>query len=148
MLSFLISYILGFAILLSYIIYIIWKDKKIPQSISATVYSLDKKNKWIYTIVILLAAFLIAPYLFEITSAIGIEIVAFFTMVGILGVGALCLCNINGFFKPSNIISIMSIYNVFMASIYYLYTIYGKRKMEYDVWRNGYDDCITNLWNK
>ena len=88
MLSFLISYILGFAILLSYIIYIIWKDKKIPQSISATVYSLDKKNKWIYTIVILLAAFLIAPYLFEITSAIGIEIVAFFTMVGILGVGA------------------------------------------------------------
>ena len=87
MINFLISYILGFIILFSYIIYIIWKDKKIPQSISATVYSLDKKSKWLYTIVILSAAFLIAPYLFEITSAIGIEMVAYFTLVGILGVG-------------------------------------------------------------
>ena len=88
MLSFLISYILGFVILFSYIIYIIWKDKKIPQSISATVYSLDKKSKWLYTIITFIVAFLIAPYLFEITSAIGIEILAYFTILGMLGTGA------------------------------------------------------------
>ena len=88
MLSFLISYILGFIILFSYITYIIWKDKKIPQSISATVYSLDKKSKWLYTIIIFIVAFLIAPYLFEITSAIGIEILAYFTILGMLGTGA------------------------------------------------------------
>ena len=88
MLLFLISYILGFAILFSYIIYIIWKDKKIPQSISATVYSLDKKSKWLYTIITFIVAFLIAPYLFEITSAIGIEILAYFTILGMLGTGA------------------------------------------------------------
>lgn len=86
--NFLFGYILGFIILFAYILYIIWKDKKIPVSISATVYSLDTKNKWIYTIVILLSAFLIAPHLFTITSTIGIEILAYFTIVGMLGVGA------------------------------------------------------------
>ena len=85
--GFLFSYILGFIILFAYICYIIYKDKRIPMSISATVYSLDWKNKWIYTIVILASAFLIAPLLFEITSAIGIELLAYFTMVGMLGVG-------------------------------------------------------------
>ena len=69
-------------------IYIIWKDKKILVSISATVYSLDTKNKWIYTIVILLSAFLITPHLLAITSTIGIEILTYFTIVGMLVVGA------------------------------------------------------------
>jgi hypothetical protein len=84
----LFSYVLGFVILFAYIIYIICKDKSIPESISATVYSLDSRNRWIYTIVVFIAAFLIAPHLFEITSVIGIEYVAYLTILGMLGTGA------------------------------------------------------------
>ena len=84
----LFSYVLGFVILFAYIIYIICKDKRIPESISATVYSLDSRNRWIYTIVVFIAAFLIVPHLFEITSVIGIEYMAYLTILGMLGTGA------------------------------------------------------------
>ena len=62
MINFLISYILGFIIL--FLVYNMhyMKDKKIPQSISATVCSLDKKNKWL--IYHCNGQFLIAPHFF------------------------------------------------------------------------------------
>lgn len=83
-----ICYISGFLLLLLYVIYITIKDKGISESISATVYSLDDKSKWVYTIIIFIAAFLIAPHLFEITSAFSAEFLAFLTIIGMLGTGA------------------------------------------------------------
>jgi hypothetical protein len=86
--DFLFSYIFGFVLLFAYILYIIWKSKKIPVSISATIYSLEDDNKWLYSLITIMVALLIAPHLFEITSAIGKELIAFFTIFGMLGTGA------------------------------------------------------------
>lgn len=83
-----ICYITGFIILLLYIIYIIWKDKCVPQSISATVYSLDEKNRWLFGSVIGLIGILIAPGLFEILSTTNYIFLAFLTIVGIFGVAS------------------------------------------------------------
>ena len=145
----LVSYILGFVTLFSYLLYIIYKDKKIPQSISATIYSLDLKSKWIYTIVIFLSALLIAPHLFEITSVIGIELLAYFTIVGMLGVGACPLVygekNILHYIcavligSSSQVISyLLCPYTMFLWLPYIIYTLY----MENGKWNMMFGEII------
>lgn len=83
-----ISCLLGFIILFSYIGYIIYKDKKIPLSISQTVFSLDEKNRWVFTIMMFIVAMLIAPQLFILMQPFNYEILAFIAALGIFGVGA------------------------------------------------------------
>ena len=61
--------------------------KGIPESISATVYQFSKKWEWVFTIVMWLVAFLIVPKLMEISSD-GTRFLAFFSVAGILGIGA------------------------------------------------------------
>ena len=81
-------YIIGFVILFAYLIIIIIKDKKIPESISATVYSLSNTKKWLFTIMMFLIAMLIAPELFILMEGSGYEWLSFLTILGMLGVGA------------------------------------------------------------
>lgn len=83
-----ISFILGYVILGLYIGYVIYKDRKIPQSISATVYSLEDKNKWLFTTIMFITAILIAPQLFEILSSTNYTILSFLASFGIMCVGA------------------------------------------------------------
>lgn len=78
--------ILGFIILAIYVIYVTYKDKELPISISATVYSLDLKNKWLFTSMMAIVGLLIAPQLFEMMRLIGCEFLAFLTVAGIFGV--------------------------------------------------------------
>lgn len=61
--------------------------KGIPESISATVYQFSKKWEWVFTIVMWLVAFLIVPTMME-KSSDTTRFLAFFTVAGILGVGA------------------------------------------------------------
>ena len=56
-----------------------------PQSISATVYDLRKRNKWIFTAVMFVVAFMIVPQMIERASE-ETRFLAFLTCVGILGV--------------------------------------------------------------
>lgn len=67
----------------------IYKSKSIPASISASAYDLDMSHKWIFSIILILCGFLIAPELLEITSKVspGNEFLSFFTIAGIMGVG-------------------------------------------------------------
>ena len=88
MVTFKILYILGFLVLLLYTVYITWKDKRIPYSISSTVYSLEKKNRIVFTLVMFTTAMLITPWLFEIMSGTDFTYLSFFVSVGLLGVGA------------------------------------------------------------
>jgi hypothetical protein len=81
-------FILGFLVLLLYTVYIVWKDKRIPYSISSTVYSLEKKNRIVFTLVMFTTAMLITPWLFEIMSGTDLMFLSLFTSVGLLGVGA------------------------------------------------------------
>lgn len=83
-----ISCLLGFIILFSYLGYIIYKDKKIPSSISQTIFSLNEKNRWVFTIIMFIVAILIAPQLFTLMQPFDYEILAFMTALGIFGVGA------------------------------------------------------------
>lgn len=83
-----ILFILGFALLFSYIGYIIFKDKKIPFSISQTVNSLDSENRWLFTVIMFIVAMLIVPQLFVIMQLFNYEILAFMTALGLMGVGA------------------------------------------------------------
>lgn len=77
---------IGFAVMLAYTIYIIIKGRCIPQSISATVYTLDDGNKWLFTFIMFAVSFLIAPQLFQVTSST-YPILAWLTVLGLLGVG-------------------------------------------------------------
>lgn len=63
------------------------QTKEIPVSISSTVYVLPKQGQWLFTLVMWLVGFSIAPTLFEI-SGDETRFLAFFTIGGILGVGA------------------------------------------------------------
>jgi hypothetical protein len=85
-LTFILSMI-GFAIMWIYIVYIVWKKGELPQSISATIYDLDKKNAWHFSLVMFLTTFLIAPRLMSVVIP-NTEILPFATLVGLLGVGA------------------------------------------------------------
>jgi hypothetical protein len=83
-----ILFILGFVLLFSYIGYIVFKDKRIPFSISQTVNSLDSENKWLFTVIMFIVAMLIAPQLFVMMQPFDYDILAFMTALGLMGVGA------------------------------------------------------------
>lgn len=83
---------IGFVVIFLYSAYIWWKRREMPQSISATVYDLDIKRKWVFTAVMFLVAFMIVPQMIERASE-GTKFLAFLTCVGILGVGADPLCH-------------------------------------------------------
>ena len=83
---------LGFALIISYIVSIIVKDKAAPQSISATVYSLSNNWKWYFTVVMYLTSFLILPRLLDCVSE-DTQVLAFLSGAGLLGVGADPLCH-------------------------------------------------------
>ena len=82
----------GFALIFIYSAWIWWKRREMPQSISATVYDLSKKSKWIFTAVMFAVAFMIVPQMIERASE-ETRFLAFLTCVGILGVGADPLCH-------------------------------------------------------
>lgn len=76
--------IIGYLIIFLYCLIIVLKNKEIPNSISQTVYSLP--YNWIFTLIMFISAFLIAPNLFEILPE-AYKFLAFLTIGGILGVG-------------------------------------------------------------
>ena len=84
--------VLGFALIVAYIISIIVKDKAVPQSVSATVYSLSNKWKWYFTVVMYLTSFLILPRMLDCVDE-NVQVLAFLSAAGLLGVGADPLCH-------------------------------------------------------
>ncbi len=62
-------------------------NKEIPTSISQTVFLLPKKGQWLFTVVMVAVGILLAPTLFEISGDYT-RFLVFFTIAGILGVGA------------------------------------------------------------
>lgn len=79
--------IIGFSAIFLYVIYSIVKCRCVPESISASVYSLDEDNKWIFSSVMLLLGGMIAPYLFEIVSD-GTQFLVWLMIMGLFGIGA------------------------------------------------------------
>lgn len=85
-----IYYMAGLAALImaAYLAYAIGMRREVPPSISQTVY--DMKNKWTWTVVLGIEAWLIAPAFVELTSE-NTKFLAFFTVVaiGVLAVSPL-----------------------------------------------------------
>lgn len=79
--------IIGFSIIISYIVYCIIKCRCIPESISASVYAFDTTNKWLFSFVMWAVGFMIAPYLFTIASE-GTKFLVWWMIVGLFGIGA------------------------------------------------------------
>lgn len=78
--------IIGFLIILGYILVVVLKEKKIPESISAIVYSYGKLGRIIFTLVMFTSASLMTPYLFEICGD-EFAILALSITFGFFGVG-------------------------------------------------------------
>jgi len=57
--------IISVVISAAYVLYTSKKDKAVPESISAMVYSLSKYKKWIWTVFMEIAAFGVCPALLE-----------------------------------------------------------------------------------
>ncbi len=83
-----ISCLVGFLIIFLYCIIVIIHDREIPNSISQIVYSLSEKWKWTFTIVMFIVGFMIVPQLIESIQNPLYKFLGFFTVLGILGVGA------------------------------------------------------------
>ncbi len=83
-----ISCLIGFLIIFLYCIIVIIHDREIPNSISQIVYSLSEKWKWTFTIVMFIVGFMIVPQLIEVIQNPLYKFLGFFTVLGILGVGA------------------------------------------------------------
>ena len=83
-----ISCLIGFLIIFLYCIIVIIHDREIPNSISQIVYSLSEKWKWTFTIVLFIVGFMIVPQLIEVIQNPLYKFLGFFTVLGILGVGA------------------------------------------------------------
>lgn len=79
--------IIALIVMAAYTVAMSMMIKGIPESISSTVYQLGGKSTWVFTIVMWLVAFLIAPKLMEISSDCT-RFLAFFSVAGILGIGA------------------------------------------------------------
>lgn len=62
------------------------KCRCIPESISASVYALSNRNKWIFSFVMWAVGFMIAPYLFEIALPFT-EFLVWLMIVGLIGIG-------------------------------------------------------------
>ena len=83
-----ISCLIGFLIIFLYCIIVIIHDREIPNSISQIVYNLSEKWKWTFTIVMFIVGFMIVPQLIEVIQNPLYKFLGFFTVLGILGVGA------------------------------------------------------------
>lgn len=83
-----ISCLIGFLIIFLYCIIVIIHDREIPNSISQIVYSLSEKWKWTFTIVMFIVGFMVVPQLIEVIQNPLYKFLGFFTVLGILGVGA------------------------------------------------------------
>ena len=79
--------IIGFSIILIYTLYIILKCKCIPVSISASIYTLDENNKWVFRLIMWAVGFMIAPYLFSVVLP-QTQFLVFLMIVGLLGIGS------------------------------------------------------------
>ena len=79
-------FIAMFAIV-AYVVAMVIKNKEIPESISSTVFNLDKKWKWVFSAVMWIVGFLLMPPLMEKLSD-STRFIAFFMVAGILFVGA------------------------------------------------------------
>lgn len=79
--------IIALIVMVSYTVAMSMVTKGIPESISSTVYLLGRKFAWVFTIVMWSVVFLIVPKLMEISSD-GTRFLAFFSVAGILGIGA------------------------------------------------------------
>ena len=65
----------------------IYTGRRIPESISQTVFLLPRRGQWVFTIVMWLVGFLLMPVLMEKVSE-QTQFIAFFMIAGILFVGA------------------------------------------------------------
>lgn len=81
-----ISCLVGFIIIFLYCAFVTIKNKEIPNSISQTVYLLSKGKKWIFTLVMFVVAFMVAPQLVE-SMPNGYEFLGVLISSGILAVG-------------------------------------------------------------
>ena len=79
--------LLGFIIIFFYCIIATIKNKEIPNSISQIVYGFSEKWKWVFTVVMLIVGFMIAPQLLEVIQNPLYKFLGFFTVLGIFGVG-------------------------------------------------------------
>lgn len=71
----------------AYVVVMVIKEKEIPESISSTVFRLEKKWVWVFTAVMWIVCFLLMPALMEKVSE-STQFIAFFMVAGILFVGA------------------------------------------------------------
>lgn len=71
----------------AYVVVMVIKEKEIPESISSTVFRLEKKWAWVFTAVMWIVGFLLMPALMEKVSE-STQFIAFFMVAGILFVGA------------------------------------------------------------
>jgi hypothetical protein len=78
---------IAMAIIVLYVGAMICAGKKIPESISQTVYVMPRTGQWVFTVVMMAVAFLLVPVLMEI-SAEYTQVLAFFMTGGLLGLGA------------------------------------------------------------
>ena len=78
--------ITAMAVIALYVVAMIYTGKQIPESISQTVFLLPRKGQWVFTVVMVMVAFLLMPVLFEKVSD-STRFIAFFMSAGILGVG-------------------------------------------------------------
>ncbi len=77
---------IAMAIIALYTGAMILHTKEIPDSISATSYTLPSAGKWVFSAVFGLVGILIAPMLMEISSE-NTKFLVFLTIAGVLGVG-------------------------------------------------------------
>ena len=82
-----INILLAIIILGAYTLYLIKSIGFIPSSLSATVFSISFKQRWIWTIVILAVCFLAVPTYIEKTSE-NTQFLAFLAIAGLAFVGA------------------------------------------------------------
>lgn len=76
------SIILSFLLVASYVGAAIWKDKKLPESISAMVYILPKGGwQWLWTIWLVIIDILIFPEVIEILDHRRLGVLGFIPMV-------------------------------------------------------------------
>jgi len=76
--------LIGFLLIMVYSIYIIIKNKKIPESISASVYV--TKYKWTFSIIMWLLGILLMPYMLENLPE-NYKFLGFLLCGGIIGIG-------------------------------------------------------------
>ena len=79
--------VLSMVTIAAYVAAMVIKEKEIPESISSTVFRLEKKWVWVFTAVMLIVGFLLMPPLMEKVSE-STQFIAFFMVAGILFVGA------------------------------------------------------------